>query len=144
MTNKNNYNIFPLRVYTFLDSSHNYRGYEVVNNNEELAIKILANQNDKLVTDFMDLPVLDTYGSFVATVYNNEEHFGFGATNYKPWFFEEFKPLLLSIEFSEPKLTEEEVYAKLCVGCPREYKCHEDCTHCDEFLIALEGGEEDA
>lgn len=30
-----------------------------------------------------------------------------------------------------------EVYQRLCVGCPRERICHEECSHCDEYEEAL-------
>ena len=91
-------NIFPLRVYTFVDAQRHHNGYDVVNSEEELAQKIVANQQDKLVTDFMDLPVFDTFGSFVNFVYDNREHYGSDAPNYKPWFFNKFQPILLKAQ----------------------------------------------
>ena len=96
MQDKNN--IFPLRVYTFIDSVGHHNGYEVVNSMEELAQKIVANENDKLVTDLLDLPVFDTFGSFVNKVADNTEDFGSDAPNYKPWFFNEFMPVLLKAQ----------------------------------------------
>ena len=36
----------------------------------------------------------------------------------------------------------EEIYEHMCMGCPREKICHEECTVCDEVL-ALELKEEE-
>lgn len=146
---KKDFNIYPLRVYTFITKQDNYY-CELINSNEELANILVANEQDKLVTDLMDLPVLNTFGSFVNQVFNNEEHFGPGAPNYKPWFFDEFQSVLLKAqgfccdEPNEESITEEELYAKMCAGCINEKYCHDTCTHCDDYLNALEGGEEDA
>lgn len=147
---KDNFNIFPLRVYTFIDNEGHHYGYELVNSNKELAEKLVANHLNKLVTDLMDLPVLNTFGSFVNQVFNNEEHFGPGAPNYKPWFFNEFQSILLEAQRFFPEddleeyISEEELYAQMCAGCVNDKRCHKECTHCQEFLEALEGGEDDA
>ena len=34
-------------------------------------------------------------------------------------------------------VTEDSVYARLCVGCPDEKKCHEECVHCEAFYDAF-------
>ena len=116
-------NIFPLKVYTFINAKREYYGYEVVNSPEELAQKIVANQQDKLVTDFMDLPVFDTFGSFVNRVYDNEETWGCGAPNYKPWFFNKFKPILLKAQgFKDPHP---------CGDCAYYGDCKDNPTECD-------------
>ena len=90
--------VFPLRVYTFIDNEGHYYGYEIVESNEELADKLVDNEQNKLVTDLFDLPVLDTFGSFVNQVYDNREVWGPDAPNYKPWFFNEFFPVLLKAQ----------------------------------------------
>ncbi len=163
--------IFPLKVYTFIDSKGHHHGYEVVNSEEELAQKIVTNEQNKLVTDFMDLPVFDTFGSFVNRVYDNTEEWGEDAPNYKPWFINKFKPILLKAqgfedfhpcgdcaeypdcennpkdcEYSEAYedylyVDEDTLYAEMCADCPNSKRCHEDCTHCEDYLNRLEGGE---
>lgn len=34
-------------------------------------------------------------------------------------------------------MTEEQAYEKLCAGCEYEKRCHEDCTVCDAYLVAI-------
>lgn len=38
--------------------------------------------------------------------------------------------------------TEEEVYERLCKGCPNEKRCHDECDHCADYLNAfvVDGG----
>ena len=133
--NKSN-NVFPLRVYTFIDSVGHHNGYEVVNSLEELAQKIVANENDKLVTDMLDLPVFDTFGSFVNKVADNREDWGEDAPNYKPWFFNEFYPVLLKaqnhFEDSHP-----------CGDCAEYPDCKCNPKEC-EYSEAYEGGDDNA
>lgn len=43
----------------------------------------------------------------------------------------------------EVGVTEDSVYAKLCVGCPDEKKCHEECVHCTAFYEAFVEAEHD-
>lgn len=120
-------NIFPLRVYTFVDAQRHHNGYDVVNSEEELAQKIVANQQDKLVTDFLDLPVFDTFGSFVNRVYDNEETWGCGAPNYKPWFFNKFQPILLKAQgFEEHHPCGDCAYYGDCKDNPNECEYSED------------------
>ena len=33
---------------------------------------------------------------------------------------------------------EEVIYNKLCRGCPKEKRCHDDCEHCEEYLEEVE------
>lgn len=35
-------------------------------------------------------------------------------------------------------MTDEQAYERLCNGCWRECKCHEDMDYCDEFLRMTE------
>ena len=122
-------NIFPLRVYTFINARREHYGYEVVNSPEELAQKIVANERDKLVTDFMDLPVFDTFGSFVAFVYDNTEQYGDDAPNYKPWFFEEFQPILLKAQgFKDHHPCGDCAYYGYCYNNPLECDCADFTT----------------
>jgi len=33
--------------------------------------------------------------------------------------------------------TEEEVYERMCKGCPNEKRCHDECDHCADYLNAF-------
>ena len=127
-------NAFPLRVYTFIDAEGHHYGYELVNSIEELVAKLVCNEQDKLVTDTWDLPVLDTFGSFVNQVYNNVPQYGDSAPNYRPWFFNEVFPLLLEaqnyyMEQHHP-----------CGDCAEYPDCKRTSKEC-EYSEAYEGGE---
>ena len=39
-------------------------------------------------------------------------------------------------------MKETALYEEMCIGCPDEKKCHDDCVVCDEMLEAMEGGDE--
>ena len=39
-------------------------------------------------------------------------------------------------EVIEEEYNSLKLYASMCVGCPREKFCHDDCSHCDEYLEA--------
>lgn len=125
-------NIFPLRVYTFINAKREHYGYEVVNSVEELAKAIVANEQDKLVTDFMDLPVFDTFGSFANFVYDNREQYGSDAPNYRPWFFNDFLPTLIKYQVGEDYHP--------CGDCAEHPDCCKEPTEC-EYSEAYEGGE---
>ena len=139
-------NIFPVKVYCFIDVQGHHYGYEVAHSEEELADIIVSNEQDKLVTDFMDLPVFDTFGIFVNRVYDNTEEWGADAPNYKPWFFNCFQSVLLKAQYEYSKdynyTDEDKLYDEMCSNCTNAKRCHEECTHCEEFLNRLEGGEE--
>lgn len=83
-----NNNIFPLKVYVFVDEEGHHYGYNVVHSEKELAVAIVANQNNKLVTDYLDLPVFNTFGMFVDRVFEP----------YDYWFRTKFLNVLIKAQ----------------------------------------------
>ena len=38
---------------------------------------------------------------------------------------------------------EDWLYERLCMGCKREKRCHDNCEHCEEYEELLEEDEDD-
>lgn len=49
------------------------------------------------------------------------------------------KKMTLSLKEKDiHKSTEDELYEELCSTCESNLRCHEDCTHCDDYLMRAE------